>query len=297
MDAQTTLIERRRDSGILQALSRVLWSIPHALWLSLPPSWRVWTYKQLIWIGKRQYPSLGFANQYAFRLPFEMFAKVTSDSVERDALAFVWKYTTIPVPRIIDFVHDAPDHKYYLITSRIEGEQLGKWLSAPEHPDTTLVVMDIQNALSQLRSLPAPTTKISGLYGRHFYCPRVSQSYIGPFEDMGSFHAYLFTVVHGLADMDSLRKLAQKSHTKSHRICFTHGDLNNSNILVKDDRVVGIVDWHSAGWLPEYWDHTAALWHAKRWKRMQRLIQASFPPYDDEVEVERALWKETDRWS
>lgn len=39
---------------------------------------------------------------------------------------------------------------------------------------------------------------------------------------------------------------------------FTHADLNPFNILVCGDKVVGIIDWESAGWLPNYWEYTSA---------------------------------------
>lgn len=39
---------------------------------------------------------------------------------------------------------------------------------------------------------------------------------------------------------------------------LTHGDLSSLNILVKDDQVVGIIDWETAGWFPAYWEYTTA---------------------------------------
>lgn len=36
---------------------------------------------------------------------------------------------------------------------------------------------------------------------------------------------------------------------------FTHGDLSPRNIIVLNDKIVGIVDWEEAGWFPEYWEY------------------------------------------
>lgn len=33
-------------------------------------------------------------------------------------------------------------------------------------------------------------------------------------------------------------------------VVFTHGDLHSCNILVRDGRVVGIIDWEMGGWYP-----------------------------------------------
>jgi serine/threonine protein kinase len=43
-----------------------------------------------------------------------------------------------------------------------------------------------------------------------------------------------------------------------HSICFTHGDLRPANIMVKDGRVVAIIDWEMAGWYPEHWEFVKA---------------------------------------
>ena len=39
----------------------------------------------------------------------------------------------------------------------------------------------------------------------------------------------------------------------------THGDLSSFNILVRGDRVVGIIDWETAGY-PSYWEYSMAWW-------------------------------------
>ena len=44
-----------------------------------------------------------------------------------------------------------------------------------------------------------------------------------------------------------------------HRVVFTRGDLKLRNILVKEGKITGFLDWESAGWYPEYWDFTTAL--------------------------------------
>ncbi|THH28866.1 hypothetical protein EUX98_g5328 [Antrodiella citrinella] len=291
------LVERQRKLTTADMLSQAIWYLPRMLWLSLPSSWRAQVYKYLIMFARKHYP----LNRATFttRLPFQMYSKLCYDPVERDALAFIWRHTTIPIPRIIDFVKDpSSDPKcpeYYLITSRVEGKLLGQWLWEKPH-DITLVVRDLKDALTQLRSIPPSSNAVSSLYGGEFYCPRLmARDPIGPFADIKTFHEFLFSVVHFHADHNALRTLAQKSHSKTHRLCYTHGDLNYTNILVKEDgSISGIIDWQAAGWLPEYWDHCAALWHGRKLFQMKEVIKAAFPPYDEELEVEQALWKESD---
>lgn len=44
-------------------------------------------------------------------------------------------------------------------------------------------------------------------------------------------------------------------HDASHPIVFTHGDLAPYNIMVKDGRIVAIIDWETAGWFPASWEY------------------------------------------
>lgn len=37
-------------------------------------------------------------------------------------------------------------------------------------------------------------------------------------------------------------------HHDSEKMVFTHNDLQPSNIIVSNDRIVGIIDWEMSGW-------------------------------------------------
>jgi thiamine kinase-like enzyme len=74
---------------------------------------------------------------------------------------------------------------------------------------------------------------------------------------------------------------------------FTHGDLNPFNIMIRDKKVVAIIDWETAGWYPSYWEYTAA-WTGndvirKGW---QDLIPKFLDPYPEELsmEITRQKW-------
>ena len=51
----------------------------------------------------------------------------------------------------------------------------------------------------------------------------------------------------------------------SHKIVLTHNDLSPRNILVRDGKVVAIVDWELSGFYPDYWEYVKAYfwpdWH------------------------------------
>lgn len=65
-------------------------------------------------------------------------------------------------------------------------------------------------------------------------------------------------------------------------------------------RVEGIVDWENAGFYPDYWDCTKALFEGFRWtKRYNDMVRGVFDGlreggYKREREVEERAWGEGD---
>ncbi|MGG6498963.1 UNVERIFIED_CONTAM: phosphotransferase, partial [Bacteroidetes bacterium 56_B9] len=44
----------------------------------------------------------------------------------------------------------------------------------------------------------------------------------------------------------------------THDIVLTHSDFHPRNIIVRDDKVVAILDWELAGFYPAYWEYVKA---------------------------------------
>ncbi|PYH93438.1 hypothetical protein BO71DRAFT_327674 [Aspergillus ellipticus CBS 707.79] len=50
--------------------------------------------------------------------------------------------------------------------------------------------------------------------------------------------------------------MASKAIPVTDQFCFTHGDIDPSNIMVDDDNnMTAVVDWECAGWYPDYWEY------------------------------------------
>lgn len=47
-----------------------------------------------------------------------------------------------------------------------------------------------------------------------------------------------------------------KCACRQYRMVSVRGDSAFHNILVRENQIVVIIDWESAGWFPEYWDYT-----------------------------------------
>lgn len=74
----------------------------------------------------------------------------------------------------------------------------------------------------------------------------------GPFRSISDFHLHSrkrmrFDSGLGLKVQDLIKR-----HAGRWLIVFTLGIFSSFNILVRRDEVVGIVDWETAGWYPEY---------------------------------------------
>jgi hypothetical protein len=83
------------------------------------------------------------------------------------------------------------------------------------------------------------------------------------------------------------------------RVRFTHGDLQRSNVIVsvhRPYRVVAVVDWGEAGWMPEYWEvckvhHAAVL--TNKWSEMYLPQLLDLESVDEPV---RNAWDWFVRW-
>ncbi|KAI0681737.1 kinase-like domain-containing protein [Earliella scabrosa] len=157
---------------------------------------------------------------------------------------------------------------------------------------------DLRQAFRKLREQPAPSSNaVAGLNNRPLTTPRCGDPHaMGPFASQTEFKTTLLTMAGGAVAhrVPELRRLAAPVLAKNHRIYFTHGDLHGDNILVKDNRLSGFIDWEHAGWYPEYWEYTMIERHTTDSPLMCQFWDAVRPfgaeRYQDELALEYALW-------
>lgn len=166
--------------------------------------------------------------------------------------------------------------------------------------DEDPLVMDLRDSVNQLRALVAPSQAISGINNRPLLVSRAGEkSLMGPFANQTEFKEALFRKVSNLFKhrLPGLRRLAEPVFAKIHSIYFTHADLHHGNILVRDGRLVAILDWEHAGWYPEYWEHTAMEELTMRTYQMNAFWDQvnlfGDDAYRDELTLEWALWRST----
>jgi aminoglycoside phosphotransferase (APT) family kinase protein len=207
---------------------------------------------------------------------------------EASTMQFVAESTSIPVPK----VYCAFERKgvTYILMERIDGQMIGSgWVRRSETSKAKLLAQ-LRDMIKQLRKIPPPNDcGVSNVDGGPIVDGRLDGPtvYHGPFRDVQEFHRYLRKdFPHDPNGFAEVNKMVE-AHEADWPLRFTHGDLSSSNILVKGDRIVGIVDWEISGWYPEYWEYTTASQVNPRNEFWRAEIDKFLEPYPSELEMEK----------
>ena len=136
--------------------------------------------------------------------------------------------------------------------------------------DLMSIARQLKDIVTQLRTLGTASghrkcgSWPSGTYKHHFFqglCPRAPDEMATVSEFLGYWVSVFQhdpwirdpTSIHGPSD---LLVSLQNSVTRyqHHEPALCHGDFSPNNILVKDGKVVAILDWEMLGWYPEFWE-------------------------------------------
>jgi Ser/Thr protein kinase RdoA (MazF antagonist) len=87
-------------------------------------------------------------------------------------------------------------------------------------------------------------------------------------------------------EVDELRRMIEIQDGKNRKICFTRGDLNGANILVRKGKVAAIIDFDLSGFYPEYWEYTTAMVGISGEEFWKEEISRFLDVYPEELEME-----------
>ncbi|KAF4634077.1 hypothetical protein G7Y89_g4030 [Cudoniella acicularis] len=288
MNSHAHLRHRQNTSKI--RITQAIASSFLAVWSKFPDIIRFQAYKLLKIAGSYLYRSTTIGIQ---RLPFGMYLKhgpevhAERHAGEFNALKLVRSRTSIPVPRPIDLLLSPTES--FLVTSRIEGDPAGIAINECSNEEMSMMTQDLRSWIAELHAIRLdtdPTRVISNATGGPCLDYRISTDPVGPFRNEKEFSESL-----------RLGILPDLVHRADHRILFTHSDLNMRNILVKDGKISGIVDWENAGWYPEYWEYTKCHFGVRLSQRWLKMIEAVFEnKYEEELEIERQYWEYHSAW-
>ena len=207
---------------------------------------------------------------------------------EASSIRFISQRTSIPVPKVIcAFEHRGVT---YIVMERIDGQMVGSgWLNRSV-ASRTKILTQLRGLIQQMRDIPAPSdVGVANVDGGAIYDCRLPgpSLHFGPFRDVAHFHHHLRRgFEHDTRLEPEINRLIDLG-SGQWSIVFTHGDLSSLNILVQGDKVVGIVDWETAGWYPAYWEYTTACQVNPQNLFWREEIDRFLQPFPAELEMER----------
>ncbi|OAQ68345.1 tyrosine-protein kinase, active site protein [Pochonia chlamydosporia 170] len=158
------------------------------------------------------------------------------------------------VPRILT-TDSQPGGINVLQMSHVDGQPLSEVWSTMTPRQKRCIALQLREILTNMRSLQAPTRLVGACSGGQFRDTRLCHSHYFPsLVNEDEFNRYLILSLSHVTPRP-VRDAFARQQRNNHRIVFTHGDLSPRNIIVSNDRIVGIVDWEEAGWFPEYWEY------------------------------------------
>ena len=145
----------------------------------------------------------------------------------------------------------------------------------------------LQSLIRKLRAIPVPpSTRIGGIGGE--IAPLVYRTYNVPpsFATVSAMYQWLADELATFAHPTCETLLLLRSAPTTSKLVFTHGDIATRNLIVRDGKLVGLVDWDTAGWYPDYFEATMSVLEERiRPGHVSKLVK-EMVPIPDEALVE-----------
>lgn len=209
-----------------------------------------------------------YDNQIA-QLPFGLILKWSDGTRLEEVLTMkAVRQAGFPVPKVICYGEhpDYPHAPVSILMTRVPGDELGRVYEKLSDEDRRSIAEELKGYIEIMRGWPNPWggNRICSYIGTAIRSVRIPMHLGGPFESEQELNEFLIKPswpegFASRAEYEDADTRARKMHKLSHPIVFSHGDLKHHNIMVKDGRITGFLDWESAGWYPDYWDYTTAL--------------------------------------
>jgi aminoglycoside phosphotransferase len=176
---------------------------------------------------------------------------------EAQNIHFLKEKTSIPVPTIVkDWKED--DGRYFMLTERICGEPLNVVWPTLSTADRERIAKQTAEYLLELRELQS--LQMQSLDGGPIYSAFLFPNGYGvPHGPLSSDDELWGEMVKSLEKVPekACQRLRQRMPTAIPST-FTHGDLTDVNIVIKDNNLAGILDWEASGYFPVWWEFTCA---------------------------------------
>lgn len=204
---------------------------------------------------------------------------------EAEAMCLVRKKTSVPVPRVFN-AYTIGDIGFILM-EKIPGVELEQCWEGLSRESKESIAKQLRGYIQEWRQIKGPFFgSVDGgpcedIIFKH---PWENEDYrYGPFQTRREFNQGM---VEALCNSRPNRQLTEKDHCFAERLLasgdseqaelkiFTHGDLHQTNIIVQDNVITGIIDWGAGGYSVSGREYFGLRWSARdpEWKELSTTI-------------------------
>ncbi|KAE8309745.1 kinase-like domain-containing protein [Aspergillus transmontanensis] len=185
--------------------------------------------------------------------PTEGFARS-----EADMMHYASQQPGILAPQVLG-CYDVDPEITVTVSDLVEGDSLDNVWHTMTKEEQKSIKEQLKEQLRLFRQCTQPYIgRINRQETKNFY-DRIHFHFMGPFESEEEFDSWgLERVKSPIAKKIWARLLPGMRGTGEQKFVLTHGDLAARNIMVKDGKITGIVDWEYSGVFPEYMEYALA---------------------------------------
>jgi hypothetical protein len=192
---------------------------------------------------------------------------------EGENMLFVQQSTSLKLPTVYALFKDEATGLNFIIQEYIHGRVLGEYWENADGSDKEAVATQLRKYWDELRSIPSP-----GYYGGVWRQPTTEDIVtcrivpeVPACETEEEWTEIMLqnaerSVSTGSSHRFAFYRRVFHSIFRGHDPVFTHGDPHPTNIIVRDDKTVVLIDWANSGWYPSYVEYCYASLMMSWWK-------------------------------